>query len=81
MSINSAAFLLFLAIAVTLYTGGQCIFLPVLKPEGSRLPAVYHCCCFIGLDVMHRMERTAAEAKGVDPTAVRWLWLKAGDWR
>ena len=91
MSINSAAFLLFLAIAVAVY---------YLMPKKWRYLLLLAASTFfylsysvkaalyllltiaatygtaMGLGTMHRMERAAAEAEGADIAAVKRLWLR-----
>ena len=91
MSINSAAFLLFLAIAAALYylTPKKWRYLVLLAASAffylsySVKAATYLLLTIavtygaaIGLGAMRRAEETAAEAEGADTAALRRLWLK-----
>ena len=91
MSVNSAAFLLFLTAAVVLYylTPKRWRYLVLLAASAffylsySVKAAAYLLFTVaatygaaIGLDAMHRAERRAAQAQGADRAAVRRLWLK-----
>lgn len=91
MTINSAAFLLFLAIVVAVYylMPKQWRYLVLLAASAffylsySLKAAIYLLFTIIAtygaamaLGAMHRMERTEAAIKGTDAAAVKRLWLK-----
>ena len=91
MSINSAAFLLFLAIAVALYylAPKQWRYLVLLAASAffylsySVKAAIYLLFTIavtygaaMGLGAMHRTERAAAGIQGADTAAVRRIWLR-----
>lgn len=91
MSINSAAFLLFVAIAAALYylSPKKWRYLVLLAASAffylsySLKAAVYLLVTIaatygaaVGLGAMHRAEQAAAETEGADTAALRRLWLK-----
>lgn len=91
MSVNSAAFLLFLAAAATVYylAPRQWRYLVLLTASAffylsySLKAAIYLLFTVaatygaaLGLGSMRRMERAAAKTEGVDAASVRRVWLK-----
>lgn len=91
MSVNSAAFLLFLGIAATVYylTPKKWRYLALLAASVffylsySLKAAIYLLFTValtygaaVGLGAMRRAEQTAAETQGADTAAVRRLWLR-----